>query len=379
MALTRRHFLWITPVAAAGVLQACSAPQSAPTNPTIAPGPTLASGPTAAAKPTTAPAPTVPPGPTVAPALTTAPGPGSTAGATPVPLPKLTVSYGSPVGSFAALWMAKAINAFDKYNLSVDVQYIETASAVPAMVANSIDAQEVSAAPVITADANGDLDLVLIASTLNHPILGLYATPDITNAEQLKGKIVASDKPGTPTDYAARLSLSLLGLSPTDVDLRIVGSAAETTPAMLTGQVPAGIVAPPQSFLVEAQGFHLLQSIFDQPYQNVGVVARRSRMDQLAPALKALLAAVRDGVQAWYAQPDLAMQVIGQYANVSDTDILQKTYDFYSKTAPFEKTLQPTMPGIKAMMDFLAPATPKLSGYTPEQFVDLRFLNELPG
>src|SRR5207302_4019297 len=111
------------------------------------------------------------------------------------------------------------------------------------------------------------------------------------------------------TDYAARLSLSLLGLSPNDVDLRIVGSAAEVTPAMLTGQVPAGVVAPPQSFQVEAKGFHLLQSIFDQPYQNVGLVARRSRKDELGPSLQEPLAALRDGIQAWHAHHDLSLHV----------------------------------------------------------------------
>jgi ABC-type nitrate/sulfonate/bicarbonate transport system substrate-binding protein len=290
----------------------------------------------------------------------------------------LKVSYGSPVGSFAALWMAKAINAFDKYNVSIDVQYIETATAVPAIVANQIDAEEVSAAPILTADANGDLDLVLIGSALNHPILGLYTVAEITNAEQLRGKIVANDKPGTPADYACRLALSKLGLSPTDVDLRIVGSAAEVTPAMISGQVPAGVVAPPQAFQVEAKGFHLLQGIFDQPYQNVGIVARRSRLDELAPSLKALLASVRDGIAAWNAQPDLAIQVIDEYAKVGDADILKRTYDFYTKTAPFEPTLQPTLPGIKAMMEFLSASVPKLANYTPEQFVDTRFLSQLP-
>ena len=310
------------------------------------------------------------PQPLAAPAPTTAP----TAISKPAALPKLTVSYGSPVGSFAALWMAKAINAFDKYGLTVDVQYIETATAVPAMVANNIDAEEVSAAPIITADANGGLDLVLVGSCLNHPILGLYAVPEITNADQLRGKVVATDKPGTPADYAARLALSLMGLTTTDVDYRIVGSAAEVTPAMLSGQVPAGVVAPPQSFQVEAKGFHLLQSIFDQPYQNVGIVARRSRFDELGPSLRALLLAVRDGILAWNSQPDLAMRVMDEYAKVGDTAILQKTYDFYTKTAPFEPTLQPTMAGIKAMMDFLTPSTPKLSGMQPENFVDTRFL-----
>ena len=329
------------------VLEACGAPATAPTPTRV--------------------------GATTAPASTSPPAPAST------PLPRLSVSYGSPVGSFAALWMAKAIGGFEKYGLTVEVQYIETATAVPAMVANNIDAEEVSAAPIITADVNGDLDLVLIGSALNHPILGLYAVPEITNAQQLRGKLVATDKPGTPTDYACRLSLSLLGLQPEDVDLRIVGSAAEVTPAMLSGQVPAGVVAPPQSFQVEAKGFHLLQSIFDQPYQNVGVVARRSRLDELGPALRLLLASVRDGIRAWNAQPELAMQVMDQYAKVGDPDILRKTYDFYTSTAPFEPSLQPTMPGIKAMMDFLSPTVPKLAGYTPEQFVDTRFLSQLPG
>jgi ABC-type nitrate/sulfonate/bicarbonate transport system substrate-binding protein len=362
MELTRRSVLRMSYVVAiGGVLQACAAPASAPaaapTSPP-APAPTTA----AAAKPTSALA------PTAAPTVLSKPG----------ALPKLTVSYGSPVGSFAALWMAKAINAFDKYGVTVDVQYIETATAVPAMVSNNIDAEEVSAAPIITADANGDLDLVLIGSALNHPILGLYTVPEITNADQLRGKVVATDKPGTPADYAARLALSLMGLTTTDVDYRIVGSAAEVTPAMLSGQVPAGVVAPPQSFQVEAKGFHLLQSIFDQPYQNVGIVARTSRLDELGPSLKALLAAVRDGIQAWFAQPDLAMRIIDEYAKIGDAAILQKTYDFYTQTAPFEPSLQPTMSGIKAMMDFLAPSVPKLAGLTPERFVDTRLLTQLP-
>jgi hypothetical protein len=147
---------------------------------------------------------------------------------------------------------------------------------------------------------------------------------------------------------------------------------------MLSGQVPAGIVAPPQAFQVEAKGFHLLQDIFSQPYQNVGVVARRSRLDELAPALRPLLASIRDGIQAWNKQPELAMKVMGEYANVSDAEILKKTYDFYTKTAPYEPSLQPTLPGIKAMMDFLAPTVPKVANYTPEQFVDTRFLSQLP-
>jgi hypothetical protein len=72
------------------------------------------------------------------------------------------------------------------------------------------------------------------------------------------------------------------------------------------------------------------------------------------------------------------MKVIGDYAKIEDPDILRKTYEFYTKSAPFEPSLQPTIPGIQAMMNFLAPSVPKLANYKPEQFVDTRFLSQLP-
>jgi len=296
------------------------------------------------------------------------------------PSGKLIVSYGSVAGSFWPLWMAQGIGGFDKYGVSVEMPLIETNTAIAAMIGNQLDVMEVSAAPIIGADVNGNVDLVMIASALNHPILGLDVTTDITTADQLKGKVIASGPPGSPVDYSAKVSLSLLGLKPSDVALRSIGTAEQITAAMLSGQVPAGMVAPPQSFQVETKGFHLLKNIFSQPYQNVALVARRSRLDELAPRLKPLLAAYRDGIAAIYDKQDQAIKVLDQFAKVGDQDILKKTYDFYVNPgfAPFQKDMQPTTEGIQAMIDFLAETSPNIKGHKPAEFVDTRFLNDLP-
>jgi ABC-type nitrate/sulfonate/bicarbonate transport system substrate-binding protein len=172
----------------------------------------------------------------------------------------------------------------------------------------------------------------------------------------------------------------LLGLKPEDVELRAIGTGADIATAMLSGQLQAGIVGPPQTFQVEARGFRLLQDTYGQPYQGTALVAKRSRLDELTPALRPLLAAYRDGIMAWNSQSDLALNGLDQYIQIGDPEILRKTYEFFTKVAPFEPSLQPTLPGIKAQLDFLAATTvPAASQFTAEQFVDARFLAQLPG
>jgi ABC-type nitrate/sulfonate/bicarbonate transport system substrate-binding protein len=294
-------------------------------------------------------------------------------------LPKLVISYGARASSYAPFWMAKATGAFEKYGVSVDLQFIEGLAAVPAMIANDTDAQESGFAQIVPADVNGNQDIVIIASALNHVALALYASPEIGDGEQLKGKVIGSDKPGSANDYVVRHSLPLLGLKPEDVELRAIGTAPDIATAMLTGQVQAGILSPPQSFQLEAKGFRLLQDIYGEPYQSIGLVVRRSRLDELTPALRPLLSAFRDGILAWNSQPDLAMNVLDQYTQMGDPEILRKSYDFFTRVTPFEPSLQPTIPGMKAILDFLAATTlQEAAQFTPEQFVDTRFLAQLP-
>lgn len=378
-AMNRRVFLRMSGLLAlGGLLQACggnaapassAAPASAgPPASKPAPASAAASG---AAKP--AASASAKPAASGKPAASAASSAGGSAAAKPGS-PKLVVTYGALVGSFLPLWMAKEIGGFEKYGVTVDMRFVETNNAVAGEIAKEIDVMEVSAAPVITANSNGGTDLTMIASALNHPILALYADKSITSGAQIKGQIVGSDKPGTPVDYACNVALSLLGLKPSDVQIRPFGPN-QILPALLTGQLKVGMLAPPETYEAEAKGFHVLQDIFSKPYQNVALVARKSRLDELSAGIKPLISAYRDGVAAIYNQPDVSMKVQAQYAKIDDKTILQKNQDFYTKTAPFQKDLQPTMEGIQQMIDFLGDTvTPKAKGHKAAEFVDTRFL-----
>jgi ABC-type nitrate/sulfonate/bicarbonate transport system substrate-binding protein len=276
----------------------------------------------------------------------------------------------------APLWMADATKAFSQHGVNVTVRFIQANAAVPALIAKEVDMLEISAAPVITADLNGHADLVYVASVLNHSTFVLVVKNDVKTGADLKGKTIASDRPGTPTDYGMQAALGLLKLQPSDVTVRTLGSSNVILQAMLSGQVDGGLLGQPESFQAETKGFHVIQDTFGIPYQNTGMVAQKARLDQLAPAMPGFLAALRDGIQTFNQQPDVAIKVLKDYTKESDADILKKTYDLHHDRAPFEASLQPTLEGLKAMANALGETIPAAKTAKPEQFVDTRFLTK---
>ncbi|HVA26326.1 MAG TPA: ABC transporter substrate-binding protein [Chloroflexota bacterium] len=293
-------------------------------------------------------------------------------------VPAIRLAYVAPVAPMLPVWMAAATKAFEKRGVNVTVRFIQANAAVPALIAKEVDALEISAAPVITADVNGKADLVFVASMLNHATFMLTAKNGINSGADLKGKTVGSDRPATPGAYGTQAALGLLGLKTTDVTIRELGSANVVLQAMLSGQLDSGTLGQPESFESEGKGFHVLQDTFGIPYQNTGIVMLRSRLDQLAPAMPGVLLALRDGMQAFNQQPDLGMKVLQEYTKTSDQNILQKTYALHRDKAPFELTLQPTLEGLKAMSATLGETIPAAKTADPAQFVDGRFLKDLP-
>ena len=109
----------------------------------------------------------------------------------------LRVAYLSTSATMASVWMAKEIGGFTKENLEVEVVSMPSSVALPALIANELDIVQVSAAPVLTASLRGH-DVVFVAGLLNTMIWDFYAKPEVKSAEQLKGKVVGTDRPGTP-------------------------------------------------------------------------------------------------------------------------------------------------------------------------------------
>jgi NitT/TauT family transport system substrate-binding protein len=287
----------------------------------------------------------------------------------------LRIAYLLTSGTMASLWMAKETGGFAKEGLDVEVISMSSVLALPALIANEVDVIQISAVPLINASLRG-FDVVFVAGLLNTMIWDLYARPEIKSAEQLKGKIVGTERPGSPVAYGTLVALRKLGLTPKDVQLRILGGSAQITAALLTGQIFAGAAAPPVSFQLDRAGFHSLTTTLDQPYQNVGVVVRRGRMDELAGRLVPLLRSVRAGIDRYYSDKPFTMKVIAKYTKESDPDVIERTYEFYRK-AGFRRELIISEPGVQGILNFLSETIPEAKNAVPSQFFDDRFVRQL--
>jgi len=287
----------------------------------------------------------------------------------------LRVAYLSTTVTMAPLWMAKEIGGFVREGLDVEVISLQSTSAIPVLIANEIDVVEVSAAPVLTAALRG-IDVTFIAGLLNTMIWNFYVQPEIKSVEQLKGKIIGTDRPATPVAYGTLVALKKLGLTPKDVQLRPLGSSPQIVAAFYAGQIAGGVGSPPASFKMERDGFRSLVSLIAEPYQNVGLVVRKSRIDELSPRLVQLLRAVRGGIDRFYADKPFAMKVIGKYSKETDPDVLDRSYEFFKK-AGFRRELVTSEPGLQGILDFLGDSIPEAKTAKPSQFFDDRIVRQV--
>ncbi len=293
-------------------------------------------------------------------------------------LDKLRIAYVSPIGAMAPIWMATASSAFHNEALDVELVLIQASAAIAAIVAGEVDAVQISApgiVPVVLAGGN----ITMIAGLLNKMIFSFHAQKEFKLAEQLRGKLVGADRLGTPNDYGVRTALTKLGLKPeSDVQLLRLGGSAIQWSALQSKQIAASALTPPVSFKADAQGYTRLTDTYDLPYQNIGLIVRKNEVERRADIWLRLLRAVRRGINAWYENPQLAKSVVAKYTRDNDPVTLEKTYEFFTKQAGFNRDLTFSDRGFEQILKFLGGTVlPAAKDAPANQFYDTRIIDKL--
>ena len=264
----------------------------------------------------------------------------------------IRIAYVSPVTTMAPIWIASETGAYQREGLDARIIYIDARVAVAALVAGEVDTIVISAPSVIPPVLSG-ANIAFIAGLHNKMIFSFHAQPDIQSPAQLRGKIVGSNRPGTPADYGNRVALTKMGLKPTDVQLLPLGSSGVMWQALQTRQVAGVTLAPPYSFRADAEKFSRLIDTYDRPYQNTGVVVRRDRIHPMADTWLRLLRALRQANLRWYEDPKLAMLGAEEVHAAIRSRSAPENLRFRTNPPGFTKDLKVSDAGLQGILDFL--------------------------
>ena len=292
---------------------------------------------------------------------------------------RIRIGYSSIGGAYTGIWVAHDAGLFAKEGLEDQMILIPSGSQLAQVaVAGEVDIASLNASSAMAAAVAG-ADIKFIGSQVNKMIMSMYVRPEIKSIEGLKGKKIGITRFGSATDMSARYALRKYNLDPQkDVTVVQMGAMSSIMAGLQGGAVDAGLVSGPTQFTVEKLGFKELISITDMdlPFPNPVLVAQGGILRKRPELIDKFMRAYARGVHRAKTDRELALKVLARYNRIDDAFSLQKTYDLYVVKA-LEKAPFIDIAGMQSVLDDLAKTTPAAKTARPEQFIDLRFLENL--
>src|SRR5437899_3197317 len=124
---------------------------------------------------------------------------------------RMIASYSSIAPTVNMIWVTKDAGLFDKHGLDVDLQYIASATSVPALISGQVNIAAVGCSEIMSAIASG-ADLVMVTTdTPVYPYI-FEVAPGISSPADLKGKSIGISRFGASSDLATRAVLKKFGM-----------------------------------------------------------------------------------------------------------------------------------------------------------------------
>jgi ABC-type nitrate/sulfonate/bicarbonate transport system substrate-binding protein len=260
---------------------------------------------------------------------------------TAAPLTHVTAAYSNIAPTVMPLWMAKEKGLFEKHGLDVDLQYVASATAVPAVISGQMQVAEVGGSEALGAIAGG-ADLVIVSmETPAYPYV-MEVAPGLQSAEDLRGKSIGISRFGSSSDIATRVVLKSYGMDPDkDVNLVQTGSLSDRIAAMQSGAIQAGLAGPPDTITVERLGWKPLFDLaaLGLPAVTLGQVIQRSYRDSNRSAVQAYVDSLIDGIAEVRRDRAGAIEVLRKYLKTDDEQQLNVSYDYFTRPE-----LMPSLP-----------------------------------
>lgn len=294
-------------------------------------------------------------------------------------LEPVTVAYSSFSGAYAPLWVATEERLGARYGLDMKIIYAGRVRPQQLLVSGEAPFIVATGTGALTSHILASKDQVIVLTSVNKVGSSLFTKSTIKSAEQLRGKIVATGRPGAFGDQMVRYVLKAkLGLEPDrDVKLLAVGEAALALPALDRGIVDAASLTIPITLVARKMGFYELAE-YDKlgvvyPYNTVTTLRETvSKKPQLVEkVLKTMIAAIA----IFKTDKAKSLRAMKKYMRGVDDEVLEETYRYTSSV--LEQVPAPSLDIIKAALEILSFAYPQAKQTDPNLIIDASIVKQI--
>ena len=294
-------------------------------------------------------------------------------------LESVTVGYSSFSGDYVPLWIAVEDRIGKKYGIDLKAVYAGRARPQQLLIGGEALVVIASGTGALTSHILGVKDQVIIL-TFSNKVPGVIVTkPEIKSAEDLKGKVIGSGRPGALGDIMARYVLrAKLNLVPDrDVKILPVGEPALAMQALERGIVDGASFSGPQVALARKLGFRELVN-----YEKLGIVypyntvtTLRQTISKSPELLEKVLKIIFEGYAQFRSNKEKSLAVWKKYLRGTTDDVLEEAYQTTMNT--IEPSLQPSLQVIKSGLDILSFQYPQAKQTDPNLIFDSSFVRRI--
>ena len=271
-------------------------------------------------------------------------------------LEPLTVGYSNFTGTYGPLWLAVEERLGTKYGLDIKAIYAGRVRPQQLLATGEMPIVIASATGTLTSHILGIKDQVLVATITSKIGTSIFSRADIKSVEELKGKTVATGRPGAFQDATARYVLrSKFGLIPDrDVKFLPTGEPHLSLQALERGVVEAAVMSTPSLFVARKAGFRELAS-FDKlgvEYPYTSVVVLRQTVAKNPELVERFLKSIVEGIYIFKTNKAKTLAAFKRYMKGADDGILEETYQSTRDT--LDEAPHPSLQVVKSALDMLS-------------------------
>jgi NitT/TauT family transport system substrate-binding protein len=260
---------------------------------------------------------------------------------------------------------------FQKHNIDLTLTYSSSGpTTMSALASGDVQFAEL-ADPSVTTSALEGSGVEWIAVSVPKPNLVLWAQPNITSMNDLKGKKIGVTTLGSVTGLFAIQAIKQAGLVPQqDIQVIAIGGPTEQQAALAKGAIDAAVGDPDGPYA----GQHILVDLrkgFAFPQAGIAITKGFAQKDP--QLVQDFINGFVESIRRYKSDPALDYQMDAKVLQRNEADA-KKEVD--GAIPIMNDDVTPTTDEIKTVLDMIADTNPKAKTANPADFFDTRFAQE---